>query len=228
MHYATHTIQLRQIALNLILDYACRKDYVQVNVSRLVSAPKSHTTQRQELTQEQIKKVLNSDFLLPKLILYTGLRKAEALALLTDDITDDGYITVNKEVVYKSNTPVVVHTTKTQSGNRLVPIPKELAQTLKTNMSGYIFSPDGSKPFSRRNYNTYWNKFTDYMGEQITAHQLRHSFSTQMFYAGVDVKTAAAIMGHSKVDMMLNRYTHLRNKQLDEAKDKVTSMYNNL
>lgn len=43
----------------------------------------------------------------------------------------------------------------------------------------------------------------------FTDHVLRHSFCTMLYYAGVKIKKAQQLMGHSSADMVYNIYTHL-------------------
>lgn len=48
----------------------------------------------------------------------------------------------------------------------------------------------------------------------IRTHDLRHTFCTFLYDAGVDLKTAQAIMGHANIEVTLRIYTHLsREKQ---------------
>lgn len=47
--------------------------------------------------------------------------------------------------------------------------------------------------------------------ETFTTKQLRHTFCTNMYFAGVDLLTAKAQMGHEKVTTTLAIYTHLDN-----------------
>lgn len=44
---------------------------------------------------------------------------------------------------------------------------------------------------------------------KFTAYDLRHTFCTMLYDAGVDIKTAMAWMGHSDAQVTLNIYTHL-------------------
>ena len=48
--------------------------------------------------------------------------------------------------------------------------------------------------------------------EEFTAHQLRHTYATLLYEAGVDVITAQHLLGHAKVETTLEIYTHLREK----------------
>ena len=53
--------------------------------------------------------------------------------------------------------------------------------------------------------------------DKFTAHQLRHTYCTMLYFAGVDILTASKLMGHSNVRITLEIYTHLdeRYKQLN-------------
>lgn len=50
------------------------------------------------------------------------------------------------------------------------------------------------------------------MLERFTAHQLRHTYCTTLYFAGVDLPTASQLMGHSNVKITLEIYTHLDEK----------------
>ena len=42
----------------------------------------------------------------------------------------------------------------------------------------------------------------------VSYHSLRHLFATNCIALGVDVKTLSEILGHSSVEITLNRYVH--------------------
>ena len=44
--------------------------------------------------------------------------------------------------------------------------------------------------------------------EKVTFHTLRHTFATRCVEVGVDVKTLSETLGHSNVNITLNRYVH--------------------
>ena len=46
----------------------------------------------------------------------------------------------------------------------------------------------------------------------FTPHQLRHTFCTMMYFAGVDVLTARDQMGHKNINVTLGIYTSLDKK----------------
>lgn len=48
--------------------------------------------------------------------------------------------------------------------------------------------------------------------QTFTPHQLRHTYATLLYEAGVDVLTAQKLLGHASPSTTLNIYTHLREK----------------
>ncbi len=50
---------------------------------------------------------------------------------------------------------------------------------------------------------------------KFTLHQLRHSYCTMLYYAGIGIKEAQNLMGHSSADMVYDIYTHLDSKKED-------------
>ena len=71
--------------------------------------------------------------------------------------------------------------------------------------------------------------------DRFTAHQLRHTYCTMLYHAGVDLKSASQLMGHSDIKITLEIYTHLDEKfkkiNIDKfnryiANDKTNQVYN--
>ncbi len=56
------------------------------------------------------------------------------------------------------------------------------------------------------------NKFKSYLKDcnlrHYTFHQIRHSFATHCIEIGFEVKSLSEILGHSTVNITLNRYVH--------------------
>lgn len=63
------------------------------------------------------------------------------------------------------------------------------------------------------------------MDIDFTPHTFRHTYATNLYYAGVDVKTAQYLMGHSSVDITLKIYTHLDAEKTDMAIDKINQYF---
>lgn len=56
---------------------------------------------------------------------------------------------------------------------------------------------------------------------RFTAHWLRHTFATMLYFAGVDVLTAKEQLGHSDIQTTLNIYTHLDGKYKRKSMSKL-------
>lgn len=151
---------------------------------------------REALTLEQQKVILDAPSCQAKnallLMMLCGLRFGEAMAITRKDI-HDGIVDVTKQ---KNNVGKLT-TPKTKSSVRQVPCPKILYEEIKDQM---IVVP-GSRITVR--------SFIKKLGLDITPHQLRHTYATNLFNSDVNVKTAQIYLGHSSLSMTMDIYTHL-------------------
>lgn len=53
--------------------------------------------------------------------------------------------------------------------------------------------------------------------EPFTAHQLRHTYATILYDAGVDVLTAQRLLGHADVQTTMRIYTHLSKQKEQQS-----------
>ena len=60
----------------------------------------------------------------------------------------------------------------------------------------------------------------------FTPHQLRHTYITMLYLAGVDVMTAKEQAGHSDIQTTLNIYTHLDKNHKQKNIDKLNNFLN--
>lgn len=151
------------------------------------------------------------------LCLSTGLRLGEVCALKWDDIEKaKGLIHVSRTVQRIRRPEGAVKTTllettpKSIFSNREIPIPDTLLSILTAfQKEGQIYFLQKDRPMEPR---TYQNHFKRYL-EEIKApdynfHILRHTFATNCIDNGMDIKSLSEILGHSSVQITLNRYVH--------------------
>lgn len=205
-----------------------------------IHTPKGTPAQhRQSLTNDQIRAVTEyrgAGHLLGMLLLYTGCRIGEAMALRYEDIDRKGAtVTICRKVSYATGHPVMEDQTKTAAGMRTIRLLAPLADVLPKGHIGLIFhEPDGS-PLTKSHYTAMWRDLCDGVGfvtyeaakqgrsivqrpvYPITPHVFRHTFATVCYDAGIDSKATAAMLGHSNEQTTRNIYTHLRRErqQLD-------------
>ena len=234
--YSRTIVNTRRTLFNNILNHAVAQGWVAWNVAQGIALPKGLPSgKRSAPTDEMINTIIqNYDKpfgMFPFLLLCTGLRKGEALALLKSDFKH-GEISVTKSLTLLDGTHNKVKEPKSEAGKRTVPILSILAQPLDDYMKtldGNILFPNrsyngspGNTYMTGSNYDTAWAHYCEQTGlVGLTAHQLRHGTATLLFEAGVDVYTAKKILGHAKVSTTMEIYTELREQKEKKSVQKL-------
>ena len=147
---------------------------------------------------------------------YTGLRIGELLALEWSDVDlENGRLNVNKSCHYGRDVNGVykriVEAPKTESSDRIVPIPQELTKYFKMMDTGdclNVVSHNG-KPVPTRTYQAAFTSILKKLGiENRCFHSIRHTFATRALESGMDVRTLSELMGHKNPSVTLLRYAH--------------------
>lgn len=155
------------------------------------------------------------------LSLYTGIRIGELCALQWGDFeTNLSTLTVRKTMQRVKNTDdissrktkIIVTEPKSQCSVREIPLPPflvEIAKSFQTNPDAFVLSGMACQYVEPR---TMQNRFQTYVKQSGIAaanyHALRHSFATRCIELSFDIKTLSTILGHSSVNITLNRYVH--------------------
>lgn len=172
---------------------------------------------------EQIRLIqfLNSDMDISKagiyLCLFTGIRLGEVCSLKWADIDQNrGLLHVNRTVQRieskegPTKTVLLESPPKSVFSKRIIPMSDSLLSLLiKFKREGQEYVLQKNRPMEPR---TYQNHFKKYL-KQINApnynfHVLRHTFATNCVDSGMDIKSLSEILGHSNVQITLNRYVH--------------------
>lgn len=222
------TVKDQFSVIKMIFKYAKIMRYIKEDPCEFLTPPKGKKAQvRDAVTEDEMNIVRNSincTFgLLAYFLMYTGLRKGEALALRYSDIDfDNKLIRVRNSVYFVGNNPHI-KSTKTAAGQRDVILLDCLAEKLPHKSTDeYIFNYDGNL-MPAMYFTRHWQKYQKETGLNITAHQLRHTFATILFEADVSVKDAQNLMGHSDISVTQNIYTHIRQKHLNETANKLNN-----
>ena len=170
--------------------------------------------------QKQLMAVLYQEMDLFKmavlLVLFTGLRLGELCALKWTDIDfENKLLTVNRTVQrlyvegYKTKTILMETAPKSEHSRREIPVSIILLELLIEFRNGKEYVFGGDKPMEPR---TIQYQFKKILKEADLAdtnfHILRHTFSTNCVEDGMDVKSLSEMLGHSDVQITLNRYVH--------------------
>jgi len=234
-------VNARRSIWRMIYDYAVILGAAKYNPVTSVKLPKGlKRGKRSAPTEYQIRLILRSldaPFgLFPFLLLCTGLRKSEALALNWTDVDlKENVLHITKSLDYTNGGHPKYKTPKTAAGTRDVPIIGILHDALEAARKGAdstLLFP--APPSSRggkggglmpdRAYDGAWARYCDAVGlvtedgkPSITAHQLRHGTATLFFELGVDELSAQRILGHSRIEITREIYTDLRAQQQSKS-----------
>ena len=225
--YAKQTIKLRKTVLKQIFDYAIYNGHANYNPVTVCKVSKTApSTQRMlpdESEIEAIKNNVDSEMgWYSTLLMYTGMGREEALAVSYEDFdTESNLIRVNKTLIFDGSNSIIRDSTKSQAGNRFIPFLAPLKKIIDPkNKKGLVFNRDG-RPLKKGEFDKAFNKYRKDLNISCTSHQLRHYFCTVCFDAGLDEKDLQEIMGHSKIAMSKDIYTHIRKQRKQDAADKL-------
>lgn len=225
---ATKTIKDQLSVIRMIFKHAMIKQYIDSDPVAYTSIPKGKkAVKTKALTEEQVeivKQSVDKPFgLFPYFLMYTGLRRGEALAIKYGDIDfEKKIINVEKSVYHKSNAPYN-KITKTDAGTRTVVLLDCLAEKLPKNKNpnDYIFPGSDGGAMRGSYYARHWNKWRKVTGLDVTSRQLRHTYATILFEAEIDVKDTQHLMGHKDITTTRNIYTHIRENHKKETAQKI-------
>jgi len=157
-----------------------------------------------------------------RLMLATGMRTQEILALEPRHIADDGSAITIEQAINMVKGTAVVGTPKSYDSYRVIPVPVNVrycARLLAATDKKYIW--EEKKPDSPCNPSHFRDLFhrtlEDIEGVRVlTPHCCRHTYVSQMQALGVDLATIQSIVGHADVDMT-KHYLHVQESIRQEA-----------
>lgn len=212
------------IIIKSMFRYASR-EYGIRNALEGIIMPKKRKTEARVLTKDEQQKLSayifseqNCTTLGIALSMYTGLRIGELCALQWQDIDINAKtLTVCKTIQRiqcfdgKQKTRLILTEPKSTNSIRIIPIPDFLIPEInRFKDKGSAFVLSGSiKPVEPRTMQNRFKRVLQNAGlSAINYHSLRHAFATSAIELGFDIKTLSEILGHSSVEVTLNRYVH--------------------
>lgn len=157
-----------------------------------------------------------------RLLLGTGMRSQELLALEPKHIAEDGSVIQIRQAINMVKGTVTVGQPKSRDSYRDVPVPPNLrwcAVRLRNTDLKYIW--EVGKKDQPCNPTYFRNKFKAAIGEVegvrvLTPHSCRHTYVSQLQALGVDLPTIQSIVGHASIDMT-QHYLHVQDSIRQEA-----------
>jgi integrase len=217
--------------LTKALDHAVRMGVLVRNVGKVVSPPRVARKTMNILDPEQAMKFLDiasetAYYPLYSTLLYTGMRRGEALALRWKNVDLLGLEINVVETVYKIKKQYFIKEPKTSHGKRAISVSPSLAgllreyqieqQQLRKEMGislgdeDLVFSwPDG-RPFDADSVTHTFGKIMKNAGfSGVRLHDLRHTHASLMLKAGIHAKVVSERLGHANIGITLDTYSHL-------------------
>lgn len=247
--YSRSTISKVYVILNMCFNHALAKGHIGENPMIKVKMPKesSLVTKKKEakwLSSSDVEKIVleaervntrefrikgkvgervygvNAYYVI--LIIYTGLRIGELMALTWNDIDlKNKTLSVNKSRAkgkIDGKTILYIKDPKSESGTRIIPLSDRAIYALQKIKECSSSDSDlvVSNTSSESNITRTINRMLFRAGcetEKCGLHALRHTFGSLLLEKGIDLKTISYLLGHSDITVTANIYLHVTREQ---------------
>lgn len=251
-YYSRNTILKTWSPIKQALLYGIKKKELDSDVLVDLKIPKEHNCQVKTkeieviedvhvemLYNEAYRKFTNGKFVYGDaarvvcLIMYTGMRLSEALALKWQNIDfEKKTLKINSAIaVIKEGQKYVTieKSTKRDSSNRIIPLPQRAIDILKDLESSnpkhkktdYVCITSNKTLFTKRNIERVLSNMLEALNieENYTPHSLRHGYGSILLSKGLDIKIVSELLGHKDVTTTYNIYIKIYNKDKAKAAD---------
>lgn len=244
--YARNTIDRVTTMLKLAFDRAVVYKVIKENYMRQVKLPRTENKEMPVWSTDQINTFLHftkgkKRYCAYAIALFTGMRQGEILGLRWKDVDfNKKVISVNQTLVnYGKN---IKHGAKTKSGVRTISIPNQLIDILIDQRQSYeklkeklgndfidldlvIFNERNGKFIFPGNLTKSYMRDVKAAGlPHIPFHSMRHSHATMLIQKNVNVKLISERLGHSKIGITLDTYSHVTPNMQQEVASQIDEL----
>lgn len=216
------------------LDKAVMEKLIRQNPAIGCKLPPKKTPEVKILTPEAMQKLLyqaqiEGFYEMFMLDLATGLRRGEIVGLQWKDIDfEAGTLSITKQIRYVKR-KLVIAPPKTKASERTIILPPPILEMLteyrKTVDSIWLFPSPVKDEDVPRDPSACRKALARILKraecEHVPFHAMRHTFASNAFHYGMDVKTLASTIGHESVETTLNVYAHSSEQMKRDAAKKI-------
>jgi integrase len=243
---SARTIAHAHRVLRKALNEAARNDLIFRNVAAIQGPPSIGGDEVSILNADQVASVvtkLRGRRGYPETIvaLFTGARLGEVLALRWSAVDLDGKTMTIREALEKTKAGLRMKSPKTKAGYRTVTLPDIVVDVLRAQRraaleqrvalglgklpdDALVFPAAEGGPQAPQSLSKAWRRAADDIGLQgVRFHALRHSHTSMLVDAGVDIVTISRRLGHASPNVTLAVYAHLFRQRDDKAANAINS-----
>ncbi|MDQ3855397.1 MAG: site-specific integrase, partial [Chloroflexota bacterium] len=233
------------------LNVALERGELHRNVATLAAVPTPKRNSRlQPLTVEQAKALIAAAAgtqyeALLSVAVYCGLRESEILGL-THDCVDytTGIMTVKQQLGFveaSTSKRTIVRKLKSDASHRVFPIPAPCLDALRANKTRQaeqqlaaviwesrqlVFCTRNGRPLGPRNVVRAFKRYLrESGGPDVPFHMLRHGTATYLADAGVPIRTAMEMLGHSQMTTLVHIYQSATSDMKQAAAQRLSAMF---
>ena len=225
------TVKYHLSILRMAIGQALRWNLVARNVAMLVDPPRIEKFEVQPITPEQARAFLQAvqgDHLeaLFTVALSLGLRRGEALGLRWSDIDFQTRTLQVRQSLQRLQGELQITELKTKSSRRNLDLPEILVNKLREHRTrqlehkmqagpnwqetGLVFTSRIGTPVDPRHVKRRLDPLLKQAGlPHFRVHDLRHFCASLLLAQGVPLKVVSEILGHSKIGITADLYTHV-------------------
>jgi integrase len=228
---AESTVRSGYTILRAVLDTAVRDGALGSNPAAALRRPRVTAKEALHLTPAQVADLLRAAeggryAALFTLLLHTGLRRGEALALQWSDVDLERRILRVRGTLSRIDGGLVITEPKTAKSKRFVPLSEPAERLLRHvhavqeeerrlagsawRQTGFVFTTEFGEPCDPRNAFRALRAAATKAGLPYAGlHTLRHSAASVMLTRGVPLKVVSDVLGHSSIAITGDIYGHV-------------------
>ncbi|WP_083207960.1 tyrosine-type recombinase/integrase [Fictibacillus arsenicus] len=238
--YSAKTIRELHSLLRRAFEQAIKWSLLKFNPAVNATPPKEKIKERHTWSKNDIKKFIDTAKLSEEATIYiiaifTGMRRGEILGLKWQDIDFDlKKIYVTRSLAFTSEKGLFLKDVKTSKSRRQISLSPYIIDVLKQHQviqnnfkeklgedyldKGLVFTSINGNFKDPRNLLREFSRLTKKAGLiKISFHDLRHTHATLLLKNGENPKVVSERLGHSRVGITLDLYSHVTDDIQEEA-----------